>query len=82
VAGPLVSFIVVALERTTIYGGLSALGSALYGMGIPKHSVIDYEDALKANKFLLLVHGATAESSRAKEILRKTGNIEIWQPRL
>ena len=34
---------VSALEGAVVVGGLSALGAALYGIGIPKDSVIQYE---------------------------------------
>ena len=77
VGGPLVSSIVGTLEGSTVHNGLSALGSALHTMGIPKSSVINYESALKANKFLLIVHGANGEASKMKEILRKTEPIEL-----
>jgi|SRR6185369_4938716 hypothetical protein len=77
VGGPLVSSIVGALEGTTVHNGLSAMGSALHSMGIPKSSVINYESALRANKFLLVVHGANGEASRANGILRKTESIEL-----
>src|SRR5512140_3808291 len=43
VAGPLVSWIVGALEGATIIGGLSALGAGLYSIGIPKDSILRYE---------------------------------------
>jgi hypothetical protein len=46
-------------------------------MGIPKSSVMNYESALKANKFLLVVNGAAEEASRADAILRKTAAIEF-----
>ena len=46
-------------------------------MGIPRSSVIDYESALKANKFLIIVHGENGEAARANEILRKTAPIEL-----
>jgi hypothetical protein len=46
-------------------------------MGIPKSYVINYESALKANKFLLILHGTNGETSRAKEILRTTETIEL-----
>jgi hypothetical protein len=55
VGGPLVSSIVGALEGTTVHNGLSAIGSALHSMGIPKSSVINYESALRANKFSAVV---------------------------
>jgi Heat induced stress protein YflT domain len=77
VGGPFVSSIVGALEGATIYGGLSALGAALYGTGIPRNSVINYESALRANKFLVMLHGSTEEIARGKEILRDTEAIEV-----
>ena len=45
VAGPLVMWIVGALEEAAVFGGLSALGAGLYSIGIPKHSVLQYETA-------------------------------------
>lgn len=77
VGGPLVSSIVVALEGATVHNGLTALGSALHSMGIPKSSVVNYESALKANKFILVVHGASGEASGASDVLRKTAPIEF-----
>lgn len=69
-AGPLVSAFAGALEGATFVGGLSALGAALFSIGIPKDSVLAYETALKADNFLLLVHGTPQEVQRAKEILQ------------
>ncbi len=77
VGGPLVSSIVGALEGVTVHNPLTVLGSALYTMGIPRSSAISYESALRANKCILIVHGANGEASRAKEILRKTEPIEL-----
>jgi Heat induced stress protein YflT domain len=77
VGGSLVSTIVGALEGATIHNGLTALGSALHSMGIPKSDVINYESALRANKFLLIVHGTDGETSRANDILRTTETIEL-----
>jgi hypothetical protein len=72
-AGPVVAWIVGALEGAVVVGGLSALGAALYSSGIPKDSVLTYETAIKADKFLIIVHGTTSEMSNAKEILEPTG---------
>ena len=72
VAGPLVSWIVGALEGAIVVGGLSALGAGLYGLGIPKDSVLRYETALKTDKFVLIAHGTVEETTRAKETLRNT----------
>jgi uncharacterized membrane protein len=72
VAGPLVSWIVGALEGAVVVGGLSALGAGLYSLGIPKDSILQYETALKTDKFLLIAHGSADEITRAKEILSRT----------
>ena len=69
VGGPLVSWLIGALETAVITGGLTALGGALASIGIPKDSVIRYETALKADKFLLIVHGTVLEVEKAKNIL-------------
>ena len=71
VAGPLVAWIVGALEGAVVVGGLSAIGAGLYGMGIPKDSVVQYEAALKTDKFLLMVHGTAAEVEKAQRHHRK-----------
>jgi len=73
VGGPLVSWIVGALEGATLYGGLSALGAGLYSIGIPKNSILEYETALKSDKFLVIAHGTKEEVAKARDILGKTG---------
>lgn len=72
VAGPLVGWIVAALEGAVAVGGLSAIGAGLYSIGIPKDSVLQYETALKSDKFLLLAHGTAEEVARARDILQTT----------
>jgi hypothetical protein len=69
VGGPLVSWIIGALETAFVAGGITALGGALASIGIPKDSIIRYEAALKADKFVLIVHGTTQEVEKAKDIL-------------
>ena len=56
---------------------MSALGAALYSIGIPKDSVIQYEAALKADGFLVLAHGSAEEVSRAKTILATTNPAKL-----
>lgn len=77
VGGPLVSWIVGALEGAVIVGGLSALGAGLYSIGIPKDSVLKYEHALKNDEYLLIAHGTLAEVDQATRILEATGAREI-----
>src|SRR5271163_3702564 len=40
VAGPLVAWIVGALEGAVVVGGLSAVGAGLFSLGIPKDSIV------------------------------------------
>ena len=76
VGGPLVSWILGALETAAIVGGLSAVGAGLYSIGIPKDSIIQYETALKADKFLVIAHGTQDEVNIAHDILKKTDVVE------
>ncbi len=71
-AGPVVGWIVGALESAVVVGGVSALGAGLYSMGIPKDSVVKYEAALKTDQFLVIVHGTAAEVAMAKNIIETT----------
>jgi len=71
-AGPIVAWIVGALEGAVVTGGFTAIGAGLYSIGIPKDSVLKYEMALKSAKFLLIAHGSPAEATKAQEILRTT----------
>lgn len=72
VAGPLVAWIVAALEGAAVVGGVSALGAGLFSIGIPKDSVLEYEIAIKTDRFLLLVNGTAEEAARASEIIGAT----------
>ena len=77
VLGPLVSWIVAALESAAVVGGLSALGAGLLSIGIPKNSIVEYETALKADKFLLVAHGTADEVAKVKNILETTGAAQV-----
>jgi len=74
--GPVGGMIVGALENAVIVGGLSALGAGLYSVGIPKDSVVKYETAVKADKFLVIVHGTEDDVTKAKEIIQSTDPVE------
>jgi hypothetical protein len=69
VLGPLVSALIGGLEGAAVVGGTSALFAALVGLGIPKDSVIQYENDVKAGKFLLVAQGTADEVSRARDLL-------------
>ncbi|MGB8869317.1 MAG: hypothetical protein WCC96_08750 [Rhodomicrobium sp.] len=69
VLGYFAGIVLSTIEGAVVAGGLSALGAALYSIGIPKNSVIAYETALKADQFLVMVHGSSEEAARGKAIL-------------
>jgi hypothetical protein len=71
-AGPVVGWIVAALEGAAVVGGVSALGAGLYSIGIPKDSIVKYEMAIKSDQFLLIAHGTAAEVAKAKDIIETT----------
>lgn len=70
-AGPFVLTLIGALEGAVVVGGLSALGATLTQIGVPKDQVIMYETALKADQYLLIVHGDAAEQARAQAVLEQ-----------
>lgn len=82
VAGPLVGWIVGALEGAVAVGGLSAIGAGLYSIGIPKDSIVQYESAIKSDKFLLLAHGTADEIARAREVMQasKPAGLAVHAP--
>jgi hypothetical protein len=69
VLGYLATILISGIENAVVVGGLSALGAALYSIGVPKDSVIQYETALKTDNFLVMARGPAAEIARAKTIL-------------
>lgn len=66
----LMSMIEGGVVGAALVGGVSALGAAMVSIGVPRDSVLAYERALKAGKFLLMVHGSRDDVDRAHEILQ------------
>lgn len=79
VAGPLVARIVGALEGAAAVDGVSAIGAGLIGIGIPRDSVLTYEQALKTGEFLLMVQGTASEVEKATSIIANTQPINVTQ---
>jgi hypothetical protein len=46
-------------------------------LGVPKDSAVKYEAQIKADKFVLVVHGTPEELERARAILAETSPISI-----
>jgi hypothetical protein len=75
-AGPLVAWIVGALEGATVVGGMSALGAGLYSIGIPKDSVLNYETQIRAGKFVVIAHGTRDEVEKGRTVLAAATHFE------
>jgi len=82
VLGPLAAALFSGLQGAVLAGGTSALAGALMAVGIPKGSVPRYEIALKADKFMLVVHADAQEIRRALELLKTSGLSTFDHPRL
>lgn len=76
IAGPLVTALVGALEGAVVVGGLSALGAGLVGLGLPKDSVVKYEAAIRADKFVLFYRGTEEEVATVREKIQHIGGHE------
>jgi hypothetical protein len=67
--GAVAAIIIGSVESAIGFAGASAMGAAIYSMGIPENSVLEYENTLKSNGFLVFVHGAAGDVNRAKTLL-------------
>ena len=77
VLGHLATMVVAAVEGAVLVGGLSALGAALFSIGIPKDSVIQYEQTVKTDGYLVVAHGSADEMARAKTVLVSSNPTRI-----
>ena len=65
------------METAIVVGGLSALAGGLVSLGVPKESAVRYEAEIKADKFVLVVHGAAEELERARIVLADTAPVSV-----
>ncbi len=77
VLGPLAATLAGGLQGAVLGGGLAALVGALTAIGVPKDSVLRYETALKAGKFVVIVHGGSDDVRRAKDVLTAAGTSDV-----
>jgi uncharacterized membrane protein len=77
VLGYLAATAVSALEGAVVVGGLSSLGAALYSIGIPEDSIVQYETAIKADGFLVMAQGTADEVARAKAVLHTANSAQV-----
>ncbi len=77
VLGPLAAALAGGVQGAVLGGGVSALAGALSAIGVPKDSVLRYETALKADQFLLIVHGSADDIRRAHELLDRNDKADV-----
>lgn len=77
VLGPIAATIAGGLQGAILGGGVSALVGALSALGLPKDSVLRYETAVKADKFLVIVHGEAEDIRRARDVLAAAGSADV-----
>jgi hypothetical protein len=77
VLGPLVAALVGTLEGAVLGGSGGAFVGALTMLGIPKKSVVKYEEQVKAGKFVLIAQGTEAEISAAETMLKSAKTVEL-----
>ena len=77
IAGPLVAWVCGCVGRGSRVGGLKRpRGSALGHRNLQKDSILRYESAVKADKFVLVAHGTADEVMKAKNTLKGTNPEE------
>lgn len=69
VLGGIAAVLASVVEGAIVLGGMSGLAAALYSLGVPRNSIIDYEVAIKADDMIVMAHGSTEEINQAKRIL-------------
>ncbi len=81
VLGHLAAMVFAAVEGAVVVGGLSAIGAAIFSIGVPENSVIEYEAAQKTDAFLIVANGSVDEMARAKAILEtmEPARIDLHQ---
>ena len=77
VLGPIAAAIAGGLQGAVLGGSASALVGALSTLGVPKDSVLRYETAIKADKFLVIVHGGSDDIRRAHGVLVAAGSDDV-----
>ncbi len=76
-AGPIVAWIVGALEEAVVVGGVGVVGAALYSVGISEKDAIEYETQIKTGKFVVIAHGTPAEVSGTAAVFSSIKNLDI-----
>ena len=77
VMGPIVAWIIDALQTPVIVEGVSALGAGLVSLGVPVEDARGYEWSVRAGRSLLISFGSQDDMRRIYEMLRILKPISI-----
>jgi uncharacterized membrane protein len=78
-AGPIVAWLVGALESAAVVGGVGVLSAALLSVGVPDDKVIAYETDVKAGRFVVIAHDAHNPLDQAMLTLEATKHHSLHQ---
>lgn len=76
-AGWIVWNLATAAGGAAVGGGLGAVAAALKGVGVPDDVVPEYESALKADQYLVIVHGRAEDVESARRVLDGTAATRV-----
>jgi hypothetical protein len=77
IVGSFAAMVLGAVEGAIVVGSASALAAALTSIGIPKNTVLQYEQAIEADGFVVLVQGTAEETERARSILNTSNAKQV-----
>jgi hypothetical protein len=74
-AGPVTPVVIATLEGVVVIGGVTALGAALTLFGASSDQAKKYETAVKADNYVLVVHGDADDALKARSIFADTREL-------
>ena len=81
VAGPLLTWIVRSMGASPGPDKQNAMGAGMHNLGIPEHSVLRCEAALKIGKVIVIAEGSAMMMILAREVFRRTP-VEVIEQHL
>jgi hypothetical protein len=78
--GPIIGWLVEAVETAAVVGGFSALGAALLSNGMIEEHVSKFETALKEKKMVVVAHGTREVIDEARSILETSSSKSPHSP--
>lgn len=72
-AGPLIHALAAAGEGAVLIGAIAMLGAGLVSLGMPRNAMVKYETEVRAERYLVVVHGDGDKVAEAKALLGEHG---------